>query len=135
MERGSDKHGPMLDDALKHETEGLLRGGHTTHAEEWKDPEPAGEDQPGGAVMVGGTPAGVDADDVEGRSELARYLGPSCFPAAGEMLLEAAAMNGAPERVLNELRSLPSGQEFVNVAEVWTRLGGGIEVRDGGSVG
>ena len=133
MERGSDKHGPMLDEALKHETEGLVRSGHTTHAEEWKDPEPAGEDQPGETAFVGGTPEGVDADDIEGRSELARYLNPSCFPAVSAVLLEAAATNGAPEAVLNQLRALPSGREFVNVAEVWQSLGGGIEVRDGGA--
>jgi hypothetical protein len=40
MERGSNKHGPRLDDELKHETEGLVRSGHPTHAEEWKEPEP-----------------------------------------------------------------------------------------------
>jgi hypothetical protein len=46
VERGSDKHSPMRDDQLKHETEGLVRAGHGTHAEEWADPEPSGEDQP-----------------------------------------------------------------------------------------
>lgn len=129
MERGSSKHGRQLDEALKHETEGLTRSGHSTHAEEWKDPEPAGEDQPGEASLVGGTPTGLSSDDVRGRSELARYLGPACFPALGIVLLEAAAMNGAPETVLNRLRGLPSGVEYVNVAEVWQALGGGIEVR------
>ena len=38
MERGSSKHGPRLDDEQKHETEGLVRGGGSTHAEEWKQP-------------------------------------------------------------------------------------------------
>ena len=28
MERGSDKHSPMVDDQLKHELEGLLSYGH-----------------------------------------------------------------------------------------------------------
>jgi hypothetical protein len=42
----STKHGPALDDDLKHETEGLVRGGHSTRAAEWNDPEPSGEDQP-----------------------------------------------------------------------------------------
>ena len=130
MERGSSKHGRQLDEALKHETEGLTRSGHSTHAEEWKDPEPAGEDQPGEPTLVGGTPAGMTPADVKGRSELARYLGPGCFPALGVVLLEAAAMNGAPEVILNRLRRLPSGVEYDNVAAVWQALGGGIEVRD-----
>ena len=129
MERGSNKHGRLLDEALKHETSGLVSGGHATHTEEWRDPEPAGEDQPGDVALVGGTPPGLDADEVERRSELARFLGPACFPAVGELLLECAAGNGAPELVLNDLRRLPSGTEFENVAQVWQALGGGLEQR------
>ena len=46
MDRGSDKVSPREDEQRKHEVEGLIRSGRTTHAEEWKDPEPIGEDQP-----------------------------------------------------------------------------------------
>ena len=42
MERGSTKHGAQLDEALKHETDGMVSGGRSTHAEEWKSAEPAG---------------------------------------------------------------------------------------------
>jgi hypothetical protein len=80
VERGSDKHSPLRADQLKHETEGLVRSGHTTHAEEWKDPEPSGDDQHDAdrapdSTLHGGTPAGMTDDDVEGRAELATYLG------------------------------------------------------------
>jgi hypothetical protein len=129
MERGNSKHGRQLDEALKHETAGLVTGGHSTHAEEWREPEPVGEDQPTPTALIGGTPAGLEPDEVEARSELARYLGPGCFPAVGGVLLEAAATNGAPELVLNRLRRLPSGDEYVNVAAVWQALGGGVEQR------
>ncbi|MER7541053.1 hypothetical protein ABTX77_40855 [Streptomyces sp. NPDC097704] len=39
-DRGSSKSGPRLDDARKKEVEGLLRSGHPTRVEEWRDPEP-----------------------------------------------------------------------------------------------
>ena len=39
MERGSTKHGPMLDDELKHETEGMMRSGQPAHAEEFRETE------------------------------------------------------------------------------------------------
>src|SRR5207302_5452745 len=73
MERGSDKVSPRRDEQRKHETEGLVRSGHSTHAEEWKDPEPVGEDQPDtdlapDGTLHGGTPTGMAADDVDGRS-------------------------------------------------------------------
>ena len=57
--------GPREDDELKHETRGLEQGGHSTHAEEWREPEPAGEDQPTGDEHVvpewleQGTPPGM----------------------------------------------------------------------------
>lgn len=132
MDRGSNTHSARMDDALKGETEGMMRSGHDTHAEEWKSAEPSGEDQPDvdrmpDGTLSGGTPAGLSGDDVEGRSELARFLPRGAFPAVGEMLLEAARQNEAPDRVLEQLRALPAGREYANVAEVWQALGGGVE--------
>ncbi|MDD6791309.1 MAG: hypothetical protein PUE00_04025 [Thermobifida fusca] len=40
MERGSDKHGPRLDESLKHEIEGALKSGGPTRAHEDREPEP-----------------------------------------------------------------------------------------------
>jgi hypothetical protein len=40
IERSSDKHGPLRDDELKKEVEGMVRSGRPTRAEEWHDPEP-----------------------------------------------------------------------------------------------
>jgi len=132
MERGSDKHSPRLDEALQHETEGLVRSGRDTHAEEWKSAEPAGEDQPDvdrvpHGSYVGGTPAGMDPDDVEGRSELASYLGKDLYPAVREQLIGRAVDENAPARLVDVLRRLPSGRTFENVSEVWTTLGGHVE--------
>ncbi len=134
MERGSDKHSPRLDEQLKHETGGMMAAGRDTHAEEWKSAEPSGEDQPdvdrvpdGG--LVGGTPAGMDADDVEGRSELARHLHRSIFPAVREVLIDDVMKNDAPAAIVSMVKRLPSGREFINVADVWQALGGHVETR------
>ena len=132
MERGSNLHSARMDEALKGETEGLVRAGRDTHAEEWKTPEPAGEDQPDvdrspDGTMTGGVPVGMTEDDVEGRSQLASYLHRSVFPAVGTVLVENAVSNEAPEAVVQQLRRLPAGREYQNVGEVWTALGGGHE--------
>lgn len=136
MERGSDKHGSRVDEELKHETAGLISGTHQTHAEEWLEAEPSGEDQPDAdlvpdATLSGGTPPGMDSEDVEGRSELARYLHRSVLPAVGAMLIEAARDAQAPDSVIDRLRRLPSGREFATVAEIWQALGGHNEQQRG----
>jgi hypothetical protein len=133
MERGSDKHGFRLDDQLKHEVTGLVQGGHDTHAEEWKSPEPSGEDQPDvdrapDTTLTGGVPDGMDGDDVEARSQLATHLPISVFPGVREQLLEYVIDNGAPDAVVAQVRELPAGREFVNVGDVWRALHGGEHV-------
>ena len=40
MERGSDRLSVHRDEEMKHETQGLVRSGHPTHVEDWKEPEP-----------------------------------------------------------------------------------------------
>jgi hypothetical protein len=132
VERGSDKHSPMRDDQMKHDTEGLIRGGRSTHAEEWKDPEPSGDDQPDAdrvpdATLHGGTPEGMTADDVEGRAEIATYLGKDSYPMVREQILDLVIDRQAPDRVIDLVRRLPSGREFHNVNEIWTAVGGSTE--------
>ena len=132
MERGSDKHSPRLDEALEHETQGLVRSGRDTHAEEWKSAEPSGEDQPDvdlapDSTLIGGTPPGMTAEDVETRSELATYLHVSAFPGVRTALLDEAERNHAPDRILDLVRELPAGHEYQNLGEVWRAIRGGVE--------
>jgi hypothetical protein len=132
MERGSNKHGPNVDDELKHEVEGLVRGAHSTHAEEWADPEAPGDDQPDAdrypaGELLGGIPDGLTADEVELRSAVAAALRRSDFPAGREELLEKTVERYAPPRVLEELRRLPGDRTFDNLGELWTALGHGTE--------
>jgi hypothetical protein len=132
VERGSDKVSPRQDEELKHATQGLVRAGRTTHAEEWKDPEPVGEDQPDvdlapDGTLHGGTPEGMSPDDVEGRAEVASFIGKDAYPLVREQVIELMIDNHAPDRVVALVRNLPSGREFHNVNEIWTALGGGTE--------
>src|SRR3954453_15133621 len=117
VDRGSDKHSPLVDDQLKHETEGLVRAGRSTHAEEWKDAEPSGEDQPDAdlapaGTLHGGTPPGRDAADVEGRAEVATYLGKDAYPMVREQVIDLVVERNAPARVLDLVRRLPAGKPF-----------------------
>ncbi|WP_051479202.1 hypothetical protein [Arthrobacter sp. H5] len=38
-ERGNTTHGARLDDKMKQETGGMLKGNHPSRAEEWREPE------------------------------------------------------------------------------------------------
>lgn len=134
MERGSDKHGPRLDDQLAHEVEGAMRGGHSTHAQEWKDPEPSGEDQPDvdlvpDGTASGGVPAGMSEAAVELRSEVAARLGKEIWPATGAELGDEAVRNQAPDHVLHLMEHLEPGRVYTNLQEAWSDLGGGSEQR------
>jgi hypothetical protein len=133
-ERGSDKHGRLLDEELKHEVEGIVRSGHSTHAEEWSDPEPSAEGDPDVDLaphgsLTGGVPAGITSDEVTGRSELAQHLPPSAFPATAQALRAYAEENHAPARILGLLEQAPADQEFPTVGALWAALGGGREER------
>ncbi|WP_214412296.1 DUF2795 domain-containing protein [Sphaerisporangium fuscum] len=137
VERGSSKHGPRLDEEIKHETEGLVRGGGTSHAEEWKEPEPVQDreaDLAGRGYAPGHEPGvapGMTPETVEQRGNLARWLSDAGFPADREQLLAHVEANPAvPESVIEAVHSLPDGA-FRNIGEVAQALGLGVERRSG----
>jgi hypothetical protein len=76
---------------------------------------------------TGGTPPGMSENDVEGRAELASYLGKEVWPADAETLQAKARESHAPDRVQARLQSLPSNRRFGTVSEVWQALHGGVE--------
>lgn len=132
MQQRGDKHGPLQDENLKGETQGLEKGDRETRAAEWRAQEPSGEDQPEvdrapDDMYTGATPPGMSSDDVEGRSELAVHLNPSIYPARRDDLVEDLRENNAPDRLVDQVAGLPGGREFRNVQEVWEALGGGVE--------
>lgn len=129
MERGSDKHGPRLDEQLEKETRGIVQAGRDTHAEEWKSAEPSGEDQPpvdrsGDGSLHGGVPEGMTDEDLEQRAELASFLGKEIWPAEGAQVKARLLVAQAPTRVVEQCAALPDGRVYDNVAEVWEDLTG-----------
>jgi hypothetical protein len=133
-EQHSDKLNPRADEEMKHELGGLLASGRQTHAQEWRQVEPSGEDQPDvdrmpNGELVGGTPAGLDGEDVQRRSDFATFVSSTHYPAARDDLVDRAVDSGAPDWVLGMIRSLPADRQFANLSEIWTTLGGGAEAQ------
>jgi len=129
-ERGSDKHSSMLDEALKHDTASIVHGEREARSDEFREQEgPAeGEPTPDARIASGDQipGAGLSLDDIEGRSELARYLEHRQFPARPEELADHAQERHAPDAVVEQLRRAPD-RLYDNVAEVWVALGGRTE--------
>jgi hypothetical protein len=124
----STKHSPREDDELKHETEGMMRAGRSTHAEEWKDPEPTAEGDPDvdsspADTLVGGVPVGMSPDAVVARAEIARWLVRADFPNTGAGLVEAARDHRAPDVVADELSRLPADATYERIGDVVRGLG------------
>lgn len=118
MDRGSDKHAPLVDDQLKEEAEPLERGAPVSgRAEEFRQTEePSADDV-------------ASPDDVELRSAIARWLNRVDFPAARDTLVEEARGNNAPADVVDALTRLPDGTTYENAQEIWIALGGRPESR------
>lgn len=106
----SDKVNPKQDDDLKREVESELRAGHQTRAEEFREPEPAGDDQP--------TPTGPE----NLRTEVARHLGRGIYPVDRDRMLELMRTNHAPDRLIDRVRQLPHGRRWAGLSEVLTDL-------------
>jgi hypothetical protein len=129
----SDKKGPRLDDELKHETEGMIRGGGPTHAEPFTDPEPVETDTGRDPTSIrnarsGGTPPGMTPRDVEDRSAFARVLAGASYPATPRELAEHAAEQGASDVAVAALEDLPD-RPYERFADVVEALGYGHETR------
>jgi hypothetical protein len=134
MERGSTKHGPYRDEAMAHEVEGYVRAGRDTRSEEWRSPEPPGDDhddltQPTAArragPLAGGSPEGMSAQDVEERSELARWLGRAVFPAGRDEVIDHLRTQNAPDAVIGSVLGAPPDTQFGSSGELWRALHGG----------
>lgn len=128
MERGNSKHGPRLDEQMGREVDGVVQGTAGARVEEWRQAEPAGEDQPEPTTVPagetrGGVPQGMTPDEVEQRSRLGRYISLSALPGDRVRLRRSAEENEAPDEVLAQLDRLPPEVEFQTVSQVWGALG------------
>src|SRR3954453_20040032 len=108
MQRGNTKHGAILDELLRREDELEARQ---------VDPEGEGD-------RTGGAPVGMTPDEVEGRSNLGRYIPMASLPGDRHALIAGARELNAPDEVLDALRALPPHTRFETVNEVWAPLGG-----------
>ncbi|WP_250035607.1 DUF2795 domain-containing protein [Paractinoplanes maris] len=116
MERGSNKHGARVDDEMAHEVRGIVQGVTGGRVEESREAEPSGEDQP----EVSGV---LEEDETRDLTRFGRYIGLSALPGDREKLRQSAETLLAPDDVLADLDSLPEGQEFGTVVEIWRALG------------
>jgi hypothetical protein len=128
-EQGSGTHGPAEDDAIKRQDRSELQA----HGEEWPEPESSGEDDPGVAWApegrFAGTLPGEDWEAVELRSDLARHLDRTAFPATRAHLLETLAARQAGQRLLDLVSSLPVGATFADLGDLLRALGLPMEQR------
>jgi hypothetical protein len=122
IDRGSSKHSPRLDDKMAREVKGDGR------VEEWRDPEPPGDDQPDGQWTPQGhygsdTGDDRDPDRRDERARIGAYVPRDVFPAGREALLERARADNAPDEVIDVLGGLPEDVTYADAAELWKTLG------------
>ena len=124
----STKHSPRVDEELEHEIQGMLKSGHATRSEEFREVEPVAEGEPDtgespNSTLIGGVPVGMTEDAVVARAELARWLVRADFPNTGPQLVEAALDHRAPDAVVAELERLPEGETYERIGDVVRALG------------
>ena len=110
----SDKHSARMDDDLQKDT----RGGEDARERMRSD-----DSRPD---VVQENPGVMDDHDAERRSELARSIEPSIFPARPAELEKSAAGNFASDGIIRALQALPD-RVYENVQDVWATLGGPVE--------
>ncbi|MGC4896319.1 DUF2795 domain-containing protein [Micromonospora sp. DT31] len=130
MERGSSKHSPRVDDQMSSEVKGLVQGPGAGGArvDEFRQPEPSGEDQPEATTapageLRSGAPQGMSSADVEERSRLGRFIGMAALPGDRDTLIANARENEAPADLVAALETLPEGTLYQTISEVWAALG------------
>jgi hypothetical protein len=134
MERSSNKHTRRIDEQLKHDTQSLTRGAPVeSRATEAREQEGPADGEPTPDALLHGdrpspNPDTLSHDEIEARSELARHLQPSVFPADRAGLIESARRMNASDDFIAQLERLPDGV-FDHLEAVWEALGGRVEYR------
>jgi hypothetical protein len=124
-EQGSGTHGPVRDEAIKRQDEAEARD----YVEEWPEPETEPDDETereatwAPAARLGDSPTPEDWEAVELRSDLARHLDRTVWPATRERLQELLTERNAGDRLLELLTSLPEGRRYASLGELTRALG------------
>ena len=135
MERGSDKHGRLVDEELKSRVEPAERaapGAGETRVEEGRQEE--GDEEllePADPRVTAPppSPGALSPDEVAARGEVARFVHSRVFPADRGAVLANARDNQAPGHILGLLERLPDGTTFDTFQDAWRALGGHTERR------
>jgi hypothetical protein len=124
-EQGSGTHGPVRDDAIKRQDEAEARD----YVEEWPQPDTEPDDETeqeatwAPAARLADSPTPEDWEAVELRSDLARHLDRTVWPATRESLLEILTERNAGDRLLERLTSLSEGQRYASLLDLTRALG------------
>jgi hypothetical protein len=129
-EQVSATHGPAEDDQIKRQDRTELQ----EHGEEWPDPEESDEwpDQGSWApeARFADTPDGPDFQAIELRSELARHLDRTTFPARREQLIRTLMDRQAEQPVLDLVSALPPRTTVDGIGELIRAVGLPVEERE-----
>ena len=122
-EQISGTHGPAEDDAIKQQDRRELQ----EHGTEWPDEDASDEGEPD-AVWAeegrfAGQPPGEDWAGVELRSDLARHLNRTDYPATRAHLLETLTVQGADQRLLDLVSALPPQARYASLRGLVRALG------------
>ena len=121
MERGNTKHGPLRDEQLAQETEGMVRGGpQTSHTEEWRQPEPVDDPR---ELFEAEDAAITEEQAIELRSELARLLTRDEFPLTRHALLAVLDAKDASAPLVARVTALPGRPHYQSTHELIEALG------------
>lgn len=123
MERGNSKHGPLHDEELARETEGMVRGQpQRAHAEEWRETEPVDGALPP-IHRAGGADPRPSGRDLELRTEFARLMTRDKFPARREAVLRRLTDADAAPDLIDKVMTLPPGSEYATPHDALVALG------------
>lgn len=121
MERGSDKHGPRLDEEMKREVGSMTHGAPVdSRAQEFRAPEGEADREPVPDQVISTGDAGTGSlspQEVELRHDLARFID-RVFPATKQELIDNAAEHSAPDHVIAWYERLPD-QSYEGFPQVW----------------
>lgn len=131
MPRGSDKHGPRMDEQLEREAHDFVKGTpEQPRVQENRQQEGPGSDEPmtDGLLHGGRETTTLSHDEAELRSRIAASIDRTVFPAARDEIVRSAEANDAEDAVMRALHRLPE-QTYENVEAIWEMLGGRAEHR------
>lgn len=131
-DQGTNKTGFARDDELKKEVRGELKANRAVRAQEEGDAQPLdGDPAFADATPTGAPPAGMTPEGVYVRSDLAKHLDRSVYPARRSALLGALHRHQAPDILVERVSALPADDIYPNVQAVVQALGYGVEVHRG----